>query len=198
MYDRRKIMLIAGVDEVGRGPLAGDVVAAAVILDVENPITGLADSKTLTEKKREKLFIDIQAKALCFCIARANVEEIDSLNILHASMLAMRRAVEGLATQPDKVLVDGNRIPSWCYEAEAIVQGDSKIEAIGAASILAKVTRDREMVTLDARYPGYGFAAHKGYPTKQHLAALKSLGICPIHRSSFAPVKALLCQQELF
>lgn len=191
-------MLIAGVDEVGRGPLAGDVVAAAVILDIANPIEGLADSKTLTEKKREKLFIEIQAKALCFCIARANVEEINSLNILHASMLAMRRAVEGLTTQPDKVLVDGNRVPKWHYQAEAIVQGDSKIEAIGAASILAKVTRDREMVTLDTRYPGYGFAAHKGYPTKQHLAALKSLGVCPIHRSSFAPVKALLCQQELF
>lgn len=191
-------MLIAGVDEVGRGPLAGDVVAAAVILDISRPIEGLADSKALSEKKRERLFEEIQINALSFCIARANVQEIDSLNILQASLLAMRRAVEGLHVQPDHVLVDGNRLPQWRYTAEAVVQGDSKIEAIGAASILAKVTRDREMVELDATYPGYGFAAHKGYPTKQHMAALKALGICPIHRCSFAPVKALLCQQELF
>jgi ribonuclease HII len=191
-------VLIAGVDEVGRGPLAGDVIAAAVILDVASPIEGLADSKVLSEKKREQLFAEIQIKAISFCVARANVQEIDEINILQASLLAMWRAVDGLAVPPDRVLVDGNRLPKWNYSAEAIVQGDGKIAAIGAASILAKVTRDREMVALDAKYPGYGFAAHKGYPTPRHLAALQSLGVCPIHRSSFGPVRALLCQQELF
>ena len=191
-------MLIAGVDEVGRGPLAGDVVAAAVILDAANPIVGLADSKTLSEKRREQLYEEIQQKALCFSIARANVEEIDSINILQASLLAMRRAVEGLTIQPGKVLVDGNRLPQWSYSAEAIIGGDGKIDAIGAASILAKVVRDREMVELDVQFPGYGFAAHKGYPTPQHLSALKLLGACSIHRTSFAPVKALQFQTELF
>lgn len=191
-------MLIAGVDEVGRGPLAGDVVAAAVILDAANPIEGLADSKALSEKRREQLYEEIQQKALCFCIARASVEEIDSINILQASLLAMRRAVEGLTIQPDRVLVDGNRLPQWSYCAEAIVGGDGKIEAIGAASILAKVVRDREMVELDAQFPGYGFATHKGYPTPQHLSALKSLGACAIHRTSFSPVKALVVQTALF
>lgn len=190
-------MLIAGVDEVGRGPLAGDVVAAAVILDVTRPIAGLADSKILSEKKREQLCTEIQINAISFCVARASVQEIDEINILQASLLAMWRAVEGLAVQPDRVLVDGNRLPKWHYAAEAIVQGDSKIEVISAASILAKVTRDQEMVALDTKFPGYGFAAHKGYPTRQHLLALQTLGICAIHRNSFGPVKALLCQQEL-
>lgn len=190
-------MLIAGVDEVGRGPLAGDVVAAAVILDVDKPMKGLADSKMLSEKRREQLFAEICLNAVCFHVARASVEEIDSINILQASLLAMRRAVEGLAVQPDKVLVDGNRLPLWHYDAEAIVQGDCTVEVISAASILAKVTRDREMVALDTEFPGYGFAAHKGYSTKQHLAALKALGVCRIHRCSFAPVKMLLCQHEL-
>ncbi len=190
-------MLIAGVDEVGRGPLAGDVVAAAVILDVSKPIAGLADSKALSEKKRETLFYEIQLNAACFCIARASAQEIDEINILQASLLAMRRAVDGLALRPDKVLVDGNRLPQWSYQAEAIIQGDSKIPAISAASILAKVTRDREMVALDAQFPGYGFAAHKGYPTKQHMAALQLLGACAIHRCSFGPVKMLLDQPEV-
>ncbi len=191
-------MLIAGVDEVGRGPLAGDVVAAAVILDVANPIEGLADSKVLSEKKREQLFAEIQLKAVSFCVARANVQEIDDINILQASLLAMWRAVDGLAVTPDRVLVDGNRLPKWEYSSEAIIQGDGKVAAIGAASILAKVTRDREMIAMDAKYPGYGFASHKGYSTRQHLDALQRLGVCPIHRSSFAPVRALLCQEELF
>jgi ribonuclease HII len=190
-------MLIAGVDEVGRGPLAGDVVAAAVILDTRRPIPGLADSKTLTEKRREQLFDEIRQKAKCFFIARASVAEIDQINILQASLLAMKRAVEGLSQQPDKVLVDGNRLPEWRYAAEAVVQGDAKVKAIAAASILAKVTRDRDMVLLDQQFPGYGFAAHKGYPTPQHLTALAALGACEIHRCSFAPVKATLSQQEL-
>lgn len=191
-------MLIAGVDEVGRGPLAGDVVAAAVILDLSNPIVGLADSKILSEKKREQLFAQIVQRAVSFHVARANVQEIDELNILQASLLAMRRAVDGLSVEPDKVLVDGNCLPQWRYHSEAIIQGDAKVEVIGAASILAKVTRDREMVALDTKFPGYGFASHKGYSTRQHLAALKLLGACAIHRCSFGPVKELLCQQELF
>lgn len=191
-------MLIAGVDEVGRGPLAGDVVAAAVILDLSNPIVGLADSKILSEKKREQLFAQIVQRAISFHVARANVQEIDELNILQASLLAMRRAVDGLSVEPDKVLVDGNCLPQWRYHSEAIIQGDSKVEVIGAASILAKVTRDKEMVALDTKFPGYGFAAHKGYSTRQHLAALRLLGVCAIHRCSFGPVKELLCQHELF
>ena len=189
--------LTAGVDEVGRGPLCGDVVAAAVILDPAQPIAGLNDSKKLTEKRREALFDEICGKALAFCVARASVEEIDRLNILHASMLAMTRAVEGLQRQgqaitPELVLVDGNRLPRWSYRAQAIVKGDSKVAAIAAASILAKVVRDREMCELDSRYPGYGLAGHKGYPTKAHLEALRTLGVTPIHRRSYAPVRALL------
>jgi ribonuclease HII len=184
--------LTAGVDEVGRGPLCGDVVTAAVILDPEKPISGLNDSKKLSEKRREALFIEIKDKALSFCIARASVAEIDELNILQASLLAMHRAVAGLVVQPEFVLVDGNRLPSWPYRAQAVVKGDSRVPAIAAASILAKVTRDREMAEMDILYPGYGMAGHKGYPTKVHLAALKSLGVTPIHRRSYAPVRAIL------
>lgn len=188
----------AGVDEVGRGPLAGDVVTAAVILDPERPIDGLNDSKKLTEKRRDALFDEIREKALSFCIARCSVAEIDQLNILQASLLAMKRAVEGLHIQPEHVWVDGNKIPKWHYAAEAVVKGDSRVAAISAASILAKVTRDREMVAFEAQYPGYGFAGHKGYPTKVHLAAIDQLGVTPIHRTSFGPVKAKLEQLTLF
>ncbi len=184
--------LMAGVDEVGRGPLAWDVVAAAVILDPAKPIEGLADSKKLSEKRREALFDIIKERALSWCVARASVEEIDRLNILHASLLAMQRAVEGLAIQPEHVLVDGNRLPKWQYSAEAVVKGDSRVAAISAASILAKVVRDREMVELDVRYPGYGLAGHKGYPTKVHMQALQELGVTEIHRRSFGPVKRQL------
>jgi ribonuclease HII len=190
--------LMAGCDEVGRGPLAGDVVAAAVILDPLQPIQGLADSKKLTEKKREALFIEIQQKAKSWCIARASVAEIDRINILQASLLAMARAVEGLAVQPEHVLVDGNKLPKWHYSAEAVVKGDSRVAAISAASILAKVTRDREMVAMDSVYPGYGFAGHKGYPTKVHMDALATLGVTPIHRISYAPVRACIEQMKLF
>ena len=186
------ITLIAGTDEAGRGPLAGDVVAAAVILDEACPITGLDDSKKLTERQRNVCFEQIVEKAQAFAIARASVEEIDQLNILQASLLAMRRAVEALQIQPEFVYVDGNRCPRWHYLSEAIVKGDSKVQCIAAASVLAKVTRDEEMVEFDNEYPGYGFARHKGYPTKFHLQALKSLGPCPIHRKSFAPVAELL------
>jgi len=189
---------LAGVDEVGRGPLAGDVVAAAVILDPQQPIDGLNDSKKLTEKRRERLFDEIQQKAAAWCIARASVSEIDQLNILQASLLAMTRAVEGLAQQPEHVLVDGNRLPKWAYSAEAVVKGDSRHPAISAASILAKVARDREMVAFDQQYPGYGFAEHKGYPTKTHMAALDALGVTPIHRTSYAPIRERLEQIELF
>ncbi|MBB6522315.1 ribonuclease HII [Pseudoteredinibacter isoporae] len=190
--------LVAGVDEVGRGPLAGDVVTAAVILDPENPIDGLNDSKKLTEKKRNALFDEIQEKALSWAIARASVAEIDDINILQASLLAMKRAVEALDVQPEHVLVDGNKIPKWHYRAEAVVKGDGRVACIGAASILAKVTRDREMEAFDKEYPGYGFAGHKGYPTKVHMEAVERLGVCPIHRRSYAPIKAKLEQIELF
>ncbi|MDO3385779.1 ribonuclease HII [Gilvimarinus sp. SDUM040013] len=190
--------LCAGVDEVGRGPLAGDVVAAAVILDPVRPIEGLGDSKKLTEKKRELLFDVIQQRALSFCIARASVQEIDSINILQASLLAMKRAVEGLTIKPKHVLVDGNKIPNWAFSAECVVKGDARVSSIGAASILAKVTRDREMIAMDTEYPGYGFAGHKGYPTKVHMAALEKLGPCPTHRTSFGPVKRLIEQLEMF
>ena len=189
--------LFAGVDEVGRGPLAGDVVAAAVILDPNNPIEGLDDSKKLTEKKREALFPLIQERALSWCISRASVQEIDDINILHASLLAMERAVEGLGQQPEHVLVDGNKIPKWTYPAEAVVKGDSRVQAIAAASILAKVVRDREMVAFDRQYPEYGFAGHKGYPTKVHMAALEKHGPSPIHRTSFGPVKKQIEQMAL-
>lgn len=188
--------MIAGVDEVGRGPLAGDVVAAAVILDPTRPIPGLADSKQLTEARREALCEIILAQALTFAVARATVEEIDNLNILQASLLAMHRAVTALHIQPDFIYVDGNRLPRWSYSAEAVVKGDSRIAAIAAASILAKVTRDHELVALDALYPGYGFAQHKGYPTPAHLQALRELGPCSIHRRSFAPVRDWLASLE--
>ncbi len=183
---------VAGVDEVGRGPLAGPVVTAAVILDPERPVSGLADSKVLSEKKREALFEEIQMNAKAWAIGRAEVEEIDKINILQATMLAMQRAVAGLALQPGHVLVDGNRCPAFPCTAEAIIKGDGKIPAISAASIIAKVTRDREMVLLDAEYPGYGLAGHKGYPTKAHMTALQNLGVTPIHRRSFAPVRRAL------
>jgi ribonuclease HII len=184
--------LIAGVDEAGRGPLAGPVVAAAVILDDLNPIKGLADSKKLTALKRDKLYDEIRAKALCCSIAEASVEEIDALNILQATMLAMRRAVEGLRLKPHKVLVDGNRLPVLDVLAEAIVKGDSKVQAISAASILAKVTRDRWCEQIDHEYPAYGFAKHKGYGTEAHMQALKKHGATPWHRKSFAPVAEVL------
>ena len=191
-------ILLAGCDEVGRGPLAGDVVAAAVILDPENPIIGLDDSKKLTEKKRDLLFDEIKLKAKSWCVARASVAEIDSINILQASLLAMHRAVQGLHIQPEYVLVDGNKLPKWNYSAEAVVKGDSRVAAISAASILAKVVRDREMIELDKQYPGYGLADHKGYPTKVHMDALDKLGITPIHRTSYAPVRAKIEQMKLF
>ncbi len=191
-------ILLAGCDEVGRGPLAGDVVAAAVILDPENPIEGLDDSKKLTEKKRELLFDEIKVKAKSWCVARASVAEIDQINILQASLLAMHRAVQGLHLQPEYVLVDGNKLPKWKYTAEAVVKGDSRVQAISAASILAKVVRDREMIEFDKQYPGYGLADHKGYPTKFHMDALIRLGITEIHRKSFAPVRAQVEQIELF
>lgn len=184
--------LIAGVDEVGRGPLVGAVVTAAVILDPKNPIEGLNDSKKLSEKKREKLAEEIKEKALCWSLGRAEVEEIDELNILHATMLAMQRAVQGLSIQPDFVLVDGNRTPEFPMPAEAIVKGDGLIAEISAASIIAKVARDNEMKELDAQYPEYGFAKHKGYPTKLHFEKLEEFGATPFHRKSFAPVKRIL------
>lgn len=186
--------LIAGVDEAGRGPLAGPVFAAAVILDARHPVKGLADSKKLSALKRERLFDEIRAKALCCSIAEASVQEIDELNILQATMLAMRRAVGGLRLRPAKVLVDGNRIPVLDILAEAIVQGDVLIPSISAASILAKVQRDRWCVELDLRFPQYGFAKHKGYGTLQHMAALRALGACEQHRKSFRPVAEALSQ----
>ena len=186
--------LIAGVDEAGRGPLAGPVVAAAVILDELHPIDGLADSKVLTEKRREQLFDEIRAKALAFCIAEASAAEIDQINILQATMLAMRRAVEGLRLKPAKVLVDGNRLPVLKIPAEAIVKGDAKVKAISAASILAKVTRDRFCQQMHERWPQYGFAIHKGYPTAAHQQALRQFGACAEHRRSFGPVRLVLEQ----
>jgi ribonuclease HII len=182
----------AGVDEVGRGPLAGDVVAAAVILDPDNPIAGLRDSKKLSAAKRVELDKIIKDKAIAWSVARATVAEIDELNILQASLLAMHRAVSALNPQPGYVLVDGNRLPRWSYAAEAVVKGDDRVPAISAASILAKVQRDGELIDLDGQYPGYGFASHKGYPTALHLKALRELGVTPVHRRSFAPVKNLL------
>lgn len=184
--------LVAGVDEAGRGPLAGPVVAAAVILDDLHPIHGLNDSKKLTPLRREKLYDEIRAKALCCSIAQANVEEIDRLNILQATLLAMRRAVQGLRLKPVKVLVDGNRLPVLDVLAEAIVRGDATVPSISAASILAKVTRDRWCAELDLRFPQYGFAGHKGYGTAEHLAALRAHGACPEHRRTFSPVAQLL------
>ncbi len=180
---------VAGVDEVGRGPLVGDVVTAAVILDPNNPIAGLTDSKKLSEKKREFLFEEIRQKALAFAIGRATPAEIDQLNILHATMLAMQRAVTALSVRPEHVFIDGNRCPELAMSSEAVVKGDARVAEISAASILAKVTRDREMIELDKVYPGYGFAQHKGYPTKQHLRSLAQLGVTPHHRKSFKPVQ---------
>ncbi len=184
--------LMAGVDEAGRGPLAGPVVAAAVILDDLKPIRGLADSKAISERKRERLFDEIRAKALTCCIAEATVEEIDRLNILQATLLAMQRAVAGLRLVPQQVLVDGNRLPLLSMPAEAIVKGDAKVAAISAASILAKVHRDRLCLALHDQHPAYNFAGHKGYPTAEHLAALQQHGACPAHRRSYAPVRAVL------
>jgi ribonuclease HII len=184
--------LVAGVDEAGRGPLAGPVVAAAVILDELKPIKGLADSKQLSATRRATLYDEIRAKALCCSVAEASVEEIDTLNILQATMLAMRRAVLGLRLKPIKVLVDGNRLPPLDVLAEAIVQGDAKVQAISAASILAKVTRDRMLEALHQQHPQYGFDRHKGYGTALHLAALREHGPLPVHRRSFAPVAEAL------
>jgi ribonuclease HII len=184
--------LVAGVDEAGRGPLAGSVVAAAVILDDLHPIAGLADSKKLTALKRAKLYDEIRAKALCVGVGQASVEEIDKLNILQATMLAMQRAVANLRLKPTLVLVDGNRIPKLDMLAEAIVQGDVKVQAISAASIIAKVTRDRQCEALHTAYPHYGFDGHKGYGTAVHMAALKAHGASPVHRKSFAPVRDAL------
>ena len=185
---------IAGVDEVGRGPLAGAVVTAAVILDPDNPIEGLDDSKKLTEKKRSALAAEIKKKALCYFIARAEHEEIDELNIFHATLLAMKRAVAGLTLSPDKVLVDGKFCPDISFPCEAVIKGDSRVAAISAASILAKVSRDNEMIAMENTYPGYGFAQHKGYPTKFHVEAIQRLGITPIHRKSYKPVQKVLNQ----
>lgn len=184
--------LIAGVDEVGRGPLVGDVVTAAVILDEDNPISGLTDSKKLSEKKLQSLFELIQEKALCIAVGRASPQEIDDLNILHATMLAMQRAVAGLSIQPEFVFIDGNRCPALAMPSEAVVKGDLRVAEISAASIIAKVTRDREMQELDKRYPDYGFGKHKGYPTKAHFQALEQFGVIPEHRKSFKPVKKAL------
>jgi ribonuclease HII len=185
-------VLTAGVDEAGRGPLAGPVVAAAVILDELRPIKGLRDSKTLGPATRERLAAEVRAKALCCCVALASVEEIDRLNILQATLLAMRRAVEGLRLVPKRVLVDGNRLPVLSMPAEAIVKGDAKVAAIAAASIVAKVHRDALLAALHEQHPAYGFAEHKGYPTPEHLAALRLHGACIAHRRSFAPVRAVL------
>lgn len=186
------VELVAGVDEVGRGPLCGPVIAAAVILDPARPIAGLNDSKKLTARQREALFDIICNQALAWSLGRAEVAEIDQLNILHATMLAMQRAVAGLSVQPELAYIDGNRCPTLPCRAEAVVKGDSRVPEIAAASIIAKVTRDREMVVMDQQWPGYGIAGHKGYPTAEHMAALKKLGPAPIHRRSFKPVRVLL------
>ena len=183
---------VAGVDEAGRGPLAGPVVAGAVILDPHNPVEGLRDSKRLTELRRERLYEEIREKALAWAVGRAEVEEIDRINILQATMLAMQRAVEALQPDAEFALIDGNCCPELPCPARYVVKGDSLVAAISAASIMAKVTRDREMVELDAVYPGYGLASHKGYPSKAHVEAIGKLGVLPIHRRSFAPVRRAL------
>ena len=188
--------LVCGVDEVGRGPLAGPVVAAAVILDPGRPIAGLDDSKKLSERRREALFDEITSLALCWALGRAEVEEIDEINILQASLLAMQRAVSALDIAPRQALVDGNRLPRLECPARAIVGGDASEPCISAASIIAKVSRDHEMVVLDRSYPGYGLAQHKGYPTKAHMAALQTLGVTSIHRRSFAPVRRLIDAED--
>jgi ribonuclease HII len=191
-----KYSFCAGVDEVGRGPLVGDVVAAAVILDPDQPIEGLMDSKKLSEKRREALSVEIKERALCWSIAVASPQEIDELNILHATMLAMKRAVLGLSQAPDHVYVDGNRCPEIPYSVEAVVKGDSKVAEISAASIIAKVHRDHQMLELDAQFPQYQFAKHKGYPTPAHLQLIKEHGVLPEYRRSFAPVRRLLEENE--
>ncbi len=188
--------LVAGVDEAGRGPLAGPVVAAAIILDPLRPIDGLADSKILSERQRDSLFEIIKAVALSWSVGVASVEEIDEFNILQATLLAMQRAVNGLAIQPDKVLIDGNRLPDLLIPAQAIVKGDSKVKAISAASILAKVERDSIMVDYHQKYPDFSFHLHKGYGTGQHIIEIEQFGILPIHRKTFNPVKTLLSQQR--
>jgi len=184
--------ILAGVDEVGRGPLAGPVVAAAVILDPHRPLEGLKDSKKLSERRREELAGQIRERALAWSLGRAEVHEIDRINILQASLLAMQRAVAALSLAPELVLVDGNRCPRFDYPSQAVIRGDALVPAISAASIIAKVSRDREMIELDSSYPGYGLAKHKGYPSKAHLAALQTLGVTPVHRRSYAPVRRLL------
>jgi len=186
------VLLVCGVDEAGRGPLAGAVYAAAVILDPERPIAGLADSKTLSEKKRDSLAIEIKQYALSWAIASSSVEEIDRINILQASLLAMKRAVEGLHLMPQQVLVDGLHCPKITVPVQAIVKGDSKVQAIAAASILAKTARDEDLYRLHELYPQYDFAKHKGYPTADHLSRLKQHGVSPVHRRSYGPVKKLL------
>ncbi len=187
-----ELILVAGVDEAGRGPLAGPVVAAAVVLNPDHPITGLADSKKLSARQREHLETQIHQHALCYALGRAEVAEIDRLNIFWATMLAMQRAVFALGRQPERILIDGNRVPEGLDNATAIVRGDQTEPAMSAASILAKQARDRELVTMAREYPGYGFDIHKGYPTKIHLTALQKLGAAPVHRRSFGPVKRLI------
>ena len=187
---------VCGVDEAGRGPLAGAVFAAAVILDPNQPIEGLADSKQLSERKRERFSIEIRAKALAWSIATASAMEIDSMNILQATMLAMSRAVEGLRIAPHEILVDGNRCPDWHWTSRAIIGGDACEPCISAASILAKTARDAEMRELHLRYPNYGFDRHKGYPTLEHIRALEKYGVCPAHRTSYAPVRRISIAQE--
>ncbi len=189
---------LCGVDEAGRGPLAGPVMAAAVMLDPAQPIDGLRDSKKLSAAARERLADEIRLRAVAWCVAEASVAEIDRLNILQATLLAMQRAVAGLQTPPDDVWVDGNRCPDWTWRSQAVVQGDDKVAAIAAASILAKTVRDQFMCRLHEDYPAYGFARHMGYGTAVHLAALKAHGACPQHRRSFAPVKLVLDQAVLF
>ena len=196
LFDGTAGQLVAGVDEVGRGPLAGDVVAAAVIL-TDSPPEGVTDSKMLTPERREALAERVRDEAVSWALGRATVAEIDELNILQASLLAMRRAVEALPIQPSLVLVDGNRLPKWPYEARAIVKGDLTEPSIGAASILAKVQRDAEMLALHEHHPAFGFDRHKGYPTKAHLAALETVGVSPVHRRSFGPVRRLLADPEV-
>lgn len=192
LFTEPRVGVICGVDEAGRGPLFGNVVAAAVILDPKAPIEGLGDSKKLTEKVRERLYDQIYARAISVGVGRASVEEIDQLNILQASMLAMQRAVESLSRQPDLALIDGNRCPVLTCASEAIIKGDAKEISIGAASIVAKVTRDREMLEWHTLYPHYGLDKHKGYPTSLHLKALEQYGVSPQHRRSFAPVRRLI------
>lgn len=189
---------MCGVDEAGRGPLAGPVVAAAVMLDPGQHIEGLRDSKKLSAAARERLADEIRMRAAAWCVAEASVDEIDRLNILHATMLAMQRAVAGLPMPPDEVWVDGNRCPNWGWRSQAVVKGDDKVAAIAAASILAKTARDQFMCRLHEEYPAYGFARHMGYGTAAHMAALQAHGACPQHRRSFAPVKLVLDQATLF